>query len=110
MTFVSALAFLNVLREDQVASILCEELGFVYLLNEEQSIEGDLLQIIPPNVMKLNQVLPLSQTDDVLFLGMVNPLDDETISEISRIIQQDILPAIITENCLHLTLKNYFNI
>lgn len=109
-TFITALSFLNVIDDFEVASLLCEDTEYIFAANDEQHIEGEVLQLVPPLVMKLYQILPLALKDDQLNLGMVNPLDQEAAGEVAIIAQLRVRPIIITESCLHRTLENYFQI
>ncbi len=73
------------LNDDDLARIMSTQFGFPYVTLEDDVIPDEVIAVIPVAVAKKYLVLPVDRSGNDLTVFMVNPFDDEAISEIEKI-------------------------
>ena len=63
----------NLVNETEVAKVKSQVLGVPYKKIDIKAIDPELFKIIPSETAKTYKVFPISKTDNMLVVGMVNP-------------------------------------
>jgi DNA-binding response OmpR family regulator len=85
------------ITKDQALSALHAYYGYPSVDLDTIEIEREVLQLIPEKVAQEQLVLPIGVEDRNLLLGMVNPMDQQVIEEVSFATGLSVRPHI----CLH---------
>ncbi len=88
---------LGIVSEKDTAVALARQFGFRTVQNlAKYSFPGDILEILDSETALKKNVFPLKRDQKQLFLAMVNPLDMQTIDEISFSTGLSITPCVTT--------------
>ena len=82
--------------EEGLARAISEQLGLPRVNPAEVSIPDDVLELIPRNILRTRQVVPLERRNRSLTLAMTDPLDYMTISEIEFRTSLSVDPVVTT--------------
>jgi len=84
--------------QDVVAQAVADQLGLEFVHIQAITVPGEMLMMLPENIMRRYQVLPIRLEGDVLVVGMIDPLDVVALDDIRRILDRDLISAVITED------------
>jgi CheY-like chemotaxis protein len=103
---------MGVVTERDIAAALARQFGFKTVANiAKAAFSEELLSIIDGDAAMNKMVFPLKINGKTLFLAMVNPLDMETIDNLSFTKGFNIVPCVTTPTEIHRAIKrHYFNI
>src|SRR3972149_4499600 len=82
--------------QDAIAKAVANQLGIEYINIQALTIADDVLTSLPETVIRRHQVIPIRVEDNVMVLGMVDPLDVVALDDIRRLTDREVLPAAIT--------------
>jgi type IV pilus assembly protein PilB len=88
---------LGFLTEKEMVKALGEQLGVQYVSLKNYRTDPAVIKLIPEEIARQHQVLPLFRIDKTLTVGMVNPLDVVAIDAISRTCQLKVEPVVCSE-------------
>lgn len=75
----------NMLTEDELVSVVSRQFKIPYIKINKYSIDRQILQLIPEELVREQLVLPVSKMGRELTVGMVNPQDKRTIKELENL-------------------------
>ena len=84
--------------QDVVAQAIADQLGLEFVHIQSIIVPSEMLMMLPENTMRRYQALPIRLDGDVLVVGMIDPLDVVALDDIRRILDRDLIPAVITED------------
>jgi len=84
-TLSKILVRLGFVTEEQLVSFIGEKTRVPYVKIENYTIDRQVLELIPENIARRYKIIPLFKIEDVLTVGMSNPLDIISIDEISAV-------------------------
>ncbi len=82
--------------QEGVAAAIAQQLHISFVRLSETRPDEALLLRVPEYLARRHQVIPLSQADRTLTLGMIDPVDILAIDEVRRVTGLEIEPAVIT--------------
>ncbi|MCX8065138.1 MAG: ATPase, T2SS/T4P/T4SS family [Candidatus Hydrogenedentes bacterium] len=82
------------ITEEELVETISEQLQIPHIRVSNYSIPKEILEIVPENIARNHQILPISVTGDVLTLAMANPLNIMAIDEITMITGKMIEPVV----------------
>lgn len=85
---------MKLIEEDVLLSYRAEQLNVTALNVNPAHISPDALELVPEELARRYEVIPISCTDTVITLAMENPRDIRTISELERRIGRAISPVL----------------
>lgn len=88
------------ISEDTLASALSVQLGILKIAPDTRLVDRSLLRLFNVAFLKKYVVLPLTKDGKTMTLLMADPLDSETIRQVSLITQCTVEPAIATHTAL----------
>ncbi len=93
--------------QEGVAAAIAQQLHISFVRLSETRPDEALLLRVPEYLARRHQVIPLSQADRTLTLGMIDPVDILAIDEVRRVTGLEIEPAVITADDFQRALSVY---
>jgi len=93
--------------QDGVAAAIAQQLHITYVRLSDTKPEEAVLLRVPEYLARRHQVIPISQNDRTLTLGMIDPVDILAIDEVRRVTGLEIEPAVITADDFQRALSVY---
>jgi len=81
------LVMLGFAKEDEIAQILTVQYGFPYLPLGSYEISREAILLIPENVAKQYNLIPVDKMGDLLTIAMSNPLNVQAIEDVEMLAQ-----------------------
>ena len=98
-------------NEDDIATALSSQLGLEVVDLMNISIADEVLNLVPPNVLKKSKVFPFEFAENnmnILRVAMVDPMDMYAQDDVSIITNCMIEPAVTTERTLMMAIDKYY--
>ncbi|MFH0876724.1 MAG: ATPase, T2SS/T4P/T4SS family [Candidatus Omnitrophota bacterium] len=99
---------LGFVRSEAINEFFEEEIGILRISLKERKIESKILKMVPEEMCRKVQVIPIAFVDGILTLGMVNPLDIVTIDRIRALLKCEVEPVLVLEKDLHDFFNRFF--
>lgn len=102
---------LGYISADKLAEFLSKSKGVPAItIKHLEAIPAEVIAILPPELVKKHQVIPISIEKKRLTIAMVDPADLATIDRISFMTGMYINPVVIPELLLLMALERYYKI
>lgn len=101
---------LKLLTEKDILSVLGESLGFSCIDLRELEIDPQTINIIPANIARHYQIIPLSKKENILTIAIADPLNILAIDDISALTGYKIIPLIATAGDMAAVMDRYYAI
>lgn len=100
---------MGLLSEEVVAEALGRQLGIPVAKLDEYDLPGDLVGLIPKNIARNCNVIPIERHYNWIRVAMADPLDIEAIDEVAHFLRLEVLPSVATESELNRALERYYS-
>ncbi len=97
----------NLTSEVEIARTLGSQLGYQFV-ETVTSIDKEVLLLVPENLVKKHSIIPLRLEKGELIVAMADPLDFNTIQDLSFYCGFIIQPAVATPTLLRETIKKFY--
>ena len=84
----------GIITEDQLIEALQMQLGIEYIDLSKINIPTELASVVPKNIAKQYQVVPVRLKKDELYLAMSDPLNFYAIEEVRKAVRKKIVPMV----------------
>lgn len=101
----------GMVTEEKVAEVLSRQLGYGIVDLQNVSISQDILNLVPPNVLKKDRVIPIEYAQDnmnILRVAMADPQDLDAMDDISIITGCQVEPVVATPRGVMLAIDHFF--
>lgn len=106
----AALISSGIITEAELIEALRLQLGIEYIDLSKTTIPISMAQVVPKNIAKQFQVVPVRMERDELYLAMSDPMNFYAIEEVKKAVRKKIVPMIATtEGVEHAILVLYGN-
>lgn len=106
----AALISAGIITEAELIEALRLQLGIEYIDLSKTTIPISMAQVVPKNIAKQFQVVPVRMERDELYLAMSDPMNFYAIEEVKKAVRKKIIPMIATaEGVEHAILVLYGN-
>lgn len=106
----AALISVGIITEAELIEALRLQLGIEYIDLSKTTIPISMAQVVPKNIAKQFQVVPVRMERDELYLAMSDPMNFYAIEEVKKAVRKKIVPMIATtEGVEHAILVLYGN-
>ena len=106
----AALISAGIITEAELIVALRLQLGIEYIDLSKTTIPISMAQVVPKNIAKQFQVVPVRMERDELYLAMSDPMNFYAIEEVKKAVRKKIVPMIATtEGVEHAILVLYGN-
>jgi len=97
------LASMKIIPPQEIGRMLEKKLGIPYVPLSFFEPKDDMLELFSGNFISSRQVVPLEykknkKNKDMLYLGMIDPLNQEIIQEVGEITKSDIKSCLVLED------------
>ncbi len=99
---------LGLITQHDIIVALSQQLGIPYIALNNYQIDQATLPLIPEDLARQNNLLPLFKIGNALTIAMVDPLNVFVIDEISRLTGLEVEPAVCTEEELRQSYEQYY--
>ncbi len=100
----------NILTEQQLIEVLEVQLGIPHVSLNQIPIDPELLQLIPAELAKRAQLIPIRREKNKLFIAMADPMDYFAIEEVRMATGYQIEPTIAAKDDLYRTITKYYDL
>ena len=90
----------GIITEDQLIEALQMQLGIEFIDLTKGNIPIELAQVLPKNIAKQYQVVPVRVVKDELYLAMADPMNFYAIEEVRKAVRRKIVPMIATASAI----------
>ena len=90
----------NIISEDEFIQALQMQLGIEFVDLTKVNIPTELAQMLPKNIAKQHQVVPVRAVKDELYLAMSDPLNFYAIEEVRKAVRRKIVPMVATKSAI----------
>lgn len=95
-------------KEEDIAQALSEQLGFTFVDLSSYQIPPAALELIPADMARKWQIIPILKTGDSLTVATTNPLDLTVIDELERLVNLSIEPVLATPSGINKAIAKYY--
>ena len=102
---------IGVVSEEGIGKALSNQLGIDMIELQNITIDQEILELVPVNVLKKYKMIPFEYSKDnmnVLRVAMADPLDITAMDDITIITNLQVEPAVATTRSVMLALDKYF--
>jgi type IV pilus assembly protein PilB len=99
---------MGLLSEEVIAEALGRQLGIPLAKLDEYDVPGDLIRLIPKNIARNCNVIPIERHYSWIRVAMTDPLDIEAMDEVAHFLRLEVLPSIATESEIDRALERYY--
>ena len=92
----TALISSGIITEEDLIEALTMQLGIEYVDLTKISIPTELAQLLPKNIAKQYQVVPVKAVKDELYLAMSDPMNFYAIEEVRKAVRKKVVPMVAT--------------
>ena len=92
----AALISAGIITEAELIEALRLQLGIEYIDLSKTTIPISMAQVVPKNIAKQFQVVPVRMERDELYLAMSDPMNFYAIEEVKKAVRKKIVPMIAT--------------
>jgi type IV pilus assembly protein PilB len=100
----------NVLTEQQLIEVLEFQLGIPHISLNQIPIDPELLQLVPAELAKRAQLIPIRREKNKLFIAMADPMDYFAIEEVRMATGCQIETTIAAKDDLYRTITKYYDL
>jgi len=84
----------GIITEDQLIEALQMQLGIDYIDLSKVNIPTELASVLPKNIAKQYQVVPVRVIKDELYLAMIDPMNFYAIEEVRKAVRKKVVPMV----------------
>lgn len=97
------------ITEQQLIEVLEFQLGIPHINILQYPIDQEIVQLVPKEIAKRYQVMPIKAEDSQLFIAMVDPMDYFAMEELRMATGFQIVPAIATKDAIQRTIAKFYD-
>jgi len=101
---------LGFVTPEQIAQTFSRHLGLPFIRVSDYEIKLETLQLLPENIIRNYQVIPIKLEQNILSLAMADPLNLIALDEIKLASKYQIEPTIATKKEIQGIIERYFNL
>lgn len=102
------LVTLGYAKEEEIAQVLTVQYGFPYLPLASYEISKEALALIPENVARQYNLVPVDKIGDLLTIAMSNPLNIQAIEDIEMLTQLKVQVFVSTMTDINNAIKKNY--
>ena len=95
----------KIITEEELIQALQMQLGVEYVDLTKVNIPTELAQILPKNIARQYQVVPVRAVKDELYLAMSDPLNFYAIEEVRKAVRRKVIPMVATKSAVERSIQ-----
>lgn len=100
----------NLLTEQQLIEVLEFQLGIPHVSLNQFSIDPELIQLVPKELVKRTNIMPIRKDKNKLLIAMADPMDYFAIEEVRMATGCQIETSIAAKDDLYRTITKYYDL
>jgi len=108
VTIGSALVTLGHISEEEMAQALSRQLGYPYIDLSQFEVYPDVINLIPVDIAKKHNIMPIHRIRSFLTMAMVDPTDLDVIENVRFRTSLSIQPVIASESGINDAITKYY--
>ncbi|MDD3014324.1 MAG: ATPase, T2SS/T4P/T4SS family, partial [Candidatus Gastranaerophilales bacterium] len=104
----SVLVKLGFITIEQLRETLSTQLGVDHVETKDLQIEAEVIKFLPEKFIKENKVVPIRVEGHHIIIGMVNPNDKRSLSQVIYLTGHQPIPLVLTHIEFEECIANYF--
>src|SRR3972149_1276513 len=96
----SILARHNVITEDQLVAFLSKQYGIPSITLSQLAIDTDVLKLVPAQIAKKYEVLPIKRTGNSLTLAMADPTNVFAVDDVGFMTNLQVIPVVASQGAI----------
>ena len=105
----TVLARLNLVTEDSLVAFLSKQYNVPSINLTNLEIDGDLLKLVPEQIAKKHEVLPVKRQGNVLTLAMADPTNVFALDDVGFMTNLQIQPMVASQGALRKAIERYYD-
>ena len=98
------------ITEQQLIEVLEFQLGVPHINISQYPIEQEAIQLVPPQLAKRHDAVPIRIDENKLFVAMADPMDYFAMEELRMATGHQIVPAIATKDAIFRAITKYYDL
>ena len=99
---------LGLVSKSHLYQVLCEKLGIPLIELGQFAIDGAVLRLLPEELVRSSNVLPVCRVDGKLVVAVSDPLDPEPIERVRFFVQIPIVPVMAAREDIEQAIAIYY--
>ncbi|HEX3011438.1 MAG TPA: ATPase, T2SS/T4P/T4SS family, partial [Syntrophomonadaceae bacterium] len=99
----------GILTEQQLLEILELVLGIPKVQISKLNIDPETVKLLPPQLLRMHSILPVSRKKNNLTLAMADPLNQQAIDDVRLASGLDVIPVLASEKDLEIAIRQYLS-
>jgi type IV pilus assembly protein PilB len=105
----SILVRLNLVNEDQLIGFLSRQYGIPSITLSQLDIDPDVLKLVPAQIAKKYDVLPVQRTGNTLTLAMADPTNVFAIDDVAFMTNLQVLPVVASQGAIRKAIERTYD-
>jgi type IV pilus assembly protein PilB len=104
----SILVRLNLVNEDQLTGFLTRQYGIPSVTLSQLDVDADVLKLVPGQMAKKYEIVPVSRTGNTLTLAMADPTNVFALDDVGFMTNLQVLPVVASQGAIRKAIeRNY---
>ena len=95
----------NIITEQELIEALQMQLGIEYVDLTRVNIPTEMAQVLPKNIARAYQVVPIRAVKDEVYIAMSDPLNFYAIEEVRKAVRRKVVPVLATKAAVERSIK-----
>ncbi len=105
----SVLVRLNLVDEDQLIGFLSRQYGVPSVTVSQLDIDPEVLKLVPSQIAKKYEVLPIKRTGNTLTLAMADPTNVFALDDVAFMTNLQVLPVVASQGAIRKVLERTYD-
>ena len=88
----------NIIKEEELIRLISRRINIPYINLNVSLIDRNIVNLIPEEIIRTNNVIPIFKIQNMLTVGMVDPTDLYLIDELKQITGLNISPVLVSQS------------
>jgi type IV pilus assembly protein PilB len=106
----SVLVRLNLLHEDQLIGFLSRQYGIPSITLSQLDIDPEVLSLVPAQIAKKYEVLPVRRAGNALTLAMADPTNVFALDDVAFMTNLQVLPVVASQNAIRKAIERNYDV
>ncbi|MFQ5898519.1 MAG: type IV-A pilus assembly ATPase PilB [Candidatus Methylomirabilia bacterium] len=104
----SVLVRLGMVNEDKLVGFLSHQYGIPSLTLTQLDIEPEVAKLVPTNIAKKYEVLPVKRVDNTLTLAMADPTNVFALDDVAFMTNLQVLPVVASQSAIRKAIERVY--
>ena len=95
----------GIITEDDLIQALQQQLGIEFIDLTKYNIPTEMAQVLPKNIAKQYQVVPVRAVKDELYLAMSDPMNFYALEEVRKAVRRKVIPMVATKSAVERSIQ-----